>query len=55
MGEWLKKFSENVKKDKKRSLLMLVLVGILILVIAWPVSDKGGEHRIWGSRVLREQ
>lgn len=40
MGEWLKKFSENVKKDKKRSLLMLVLVGILILVIAWPVSDK---------------
>lgn len=46
MGEWLKKFYENVKKDKKRSLLMLVLVGILILVIAWPVSDRsqsGGE------------
>ena len=43
MGDWLKTFKENVKKDKKRSLLMLVLTGVLILVIAWPVSKKDND------------
>lgn len=41
MSEWIQKFIDGVKKDKKRSLLILVLVGVLILVIAWPVSDGG--------------
>ena len=41
MSEWIQKFIDSVKKDKKRSLLILVLVGVLILVIAWPVSDGG--------------
>lgn len=41
MREWIQKFIDGVKKDKKRSLLILVLVGVLILVIAWPVSDGG--------------
>ena len=41
LSEWIQKFIDGVKKDKKRSLLILVLVGVLILVIAWPVSDGG--------------
>lgn len=40
MGEWINKLLEDIKKDKRRFLLILVLIGILILVIAWPVSDK---------------
>ena len=39
MSKWMEKFVENFKKDKKRSLLILILTGVLILVIAWPVSD----------------
>lgn len=41
MSKWMEKFVENFKKDKKRSLLILILTGVLILVIAWPVSDGG--------------
>lgn len=41
MSKWMEKFVENFKKDKKRSLLILALTGVLILVIAWPVSDGG--------------
>ena len=40
MSEWLHQFISTVKKDKKRSLLIMVLAGVLILVIAWPVSEK---------------
>ena len=37
----MEKLAESFKKDKKRFLLILALTGVLILVIAWPVSDGG--------------
>ena len=47
MKEWVEKVIEGFKKDKKHSLLILVLVGVLILIIAWPVGsskDKDSSH-----------
>ncbi len=41
MSKWMEKLAESFKKDKKRFLLILALTGVLILVIAWPVSDGG--------------
>lgn len=40
MKEWVEKIIEGFKKDKKHSLLILVLVGVLILIIAWPVGSS---------------
>ena len=40
MKEWLDKIVTGFKKDKKHSLLILVLVGVLILIIAWPVGSS---------------
>lgn len=44
MNDRMKKIFHMIGRDKKRSLLILVLVGVLLLVIAWPVSSpqEGG-------------
>ena len=41
MNDRIKKIFHRIGQDKKRSLLILVLIGVLLLVIAWPVSSPG--------------
>lgn len=43
MGQWFKKIAEQASKDKKKTLLCVILFGIIVLVIMWPVSDSEKE------------
>lgn len=42
-SEFLEQIKTNKKLPKKNQLLLLLLVGILLVVIAWPVPDKTQE------------
>lgn len=42
--EFLDQMKTNKKLPKKNQLLLLLLVGILLVVIAWPVPDKNQEE-----------
>lgn len=39
-GTWLKEWVEHPKFPKKTQLLTIFLIGILLLVIAWPTGEK---------------
>lgn len=41
LGKWLKEWCEHPKFPKKTQLLTVFLIGILLLVIAWPTSQGG--------------
>lgn len=47
-GKWLKEWCEHPKFPKKTQLLTIFLIGVLLLVIAWPTSQ--GEQNNQGEK-----
>lgn len=44
LKEWLYKIRKNEKLPKKNQILIVFLIGVLLLVIAFPVPEKKEEQ-----------